>query len=147
MAIRPMGAVKCWQIWISVSRHGAVGSSGASVGERQVSTRDYARFVSISAPTVSTHGGPSLEPQEPANSWHSCKDTTMRIAPSRSRLRVPFLPMLVLTLTLTLTLAAAVAARADEVSFLGQAMPPGQSLALWYRRPAGAWLEALPLGN
>ena len=26
-------------------------------------------------------------------------------------------------------------------------MPPEQPLALWYQRPAGAWLEALPLGN
>ena len=64
----------------------------------------------------------------------------MRIAPSRSRLLGPCLPILVLTLTLA-------AARADEVSFLGQAMPPGQPLTLWYQKPAGEWLEALPLGN
>ena len=37
--------------------------------------------------------------------------------------------------------------QADEVSFTGQAMPPEQPLALWYQRPAGEWLEALPLGN
>ncbi|KAB2659849.1 MAG: glycoside hydrolase family 95 protein [Verrucomicrobia bacterium] len=31
--------------------------------------------------------------------------------------------------------------------FEGEASPPGSSLALWYRRPAARWLEALPIGN
>ena len=33
------------------------------------------------------------------------------------------------------------------MQFLGDAPPPAQPLALWYRRPAQDWLEALPLGN
>lgn len=31
--------------------------------------------------------------------------------------------------------------------FSGEASPPEESLALWYRQPAERWLEALPVGN
>jgi alpha-L-fucosidase 2 len=31
--------------------------------------------------------------------------------------------------------------------FVGEAPPPASALALWYRRPAKRWLEALPVGN
>ena len=64
----------------------------------------------------------------------------MRTAPSRSRLLILCLPMLVLTPDRR---------RRGPMrsTFLGQAMPPEQPLALWYQRPAGEWLEALPLGN
>src|SRR5271157_2865702 len=35
---------------------------------------------------------------------------------------------------------------ADPV-FTGWADPPDQLLSLWYSRPAGEWLEAVPIGN
>ncbi|MGC8638377.1 MAG: glycoside hydrolase family 95 protein [Isosphaeraceae bacterium] len=40
---------------------------------------------------------------------------------------------------------ASIQAGAPEIN--SKARPAEQALCLWYRRPAGAWLEALPLGN
>jgi alpha-L-fucosidase 2 len=37
--------------------------------------------------------------------------------------------------------------QAPSATFAGRAEPPDQPLSLWYTRPAGTWLEALPLGN
>ncbi len=37
--------------------------------------------------------------------------------------------------------------QASDQVFTGRANPPDQPLCLWYARPAGTWLEALPLGN
>jgi len=34
-----------------------------------------------------------------------------------------------------------------EAVFEGEAPPPRTTMALWYRRPASRWLEALPVGN
>ena len=48
-------------------------------------------------------------------------------------------------LTIILVLTARVQA-ADPV-FTGRADPPDQLLSLWYSRPAGEWLEAVPVGN
>src|SRR4051794_13892751 len=62
----------------------------------------------------------------------------MRTTSSRSWLMPLGCSMLIVTLA---------TARADEFLFIGQTVPPDQPLTLWYRRPAGGWLEALPLGN
>jgi hypothetical protein len=34
-----------------------------------------------------------------------------------------------------------------DVSFSGSAQSPEERLSLWYRQPAKAWTEALPIGN
>src|SRR3954465_4434835 len=34
-----------------------------------------------------------------------------------------------------------------QIIFEQEAPPPAQPLALWYRKPAPAWLHALPVGN
>src|SRR5208282_656964 len=34
-----------------------------------------------------------------------------------------------------------------EIQFLGSASPPAEPLSLWYRQPAGVWLQALANGN
>jgi alpha-L-fucosidase 2 len=47
--------------------------------------------------------------------------------------------------TILLILTARV--QASDPAFTGRAEPPGQPLSLWYSRPAGEWLEALPVGN
>ncbi|HEX5400196.1 MAG TPA: glycoside hydrolase family 95 protein, partial [Verrucomicrobiae bacterium] len=36
---------------------------------------------------------------------------------------------------------------AAEPQFTGSASAPSEPLSLWYRQPAGQWLEALPIGN
>lgn len=35
----------------------------------------------------------------------------------------------------------------SEPVFTGEAAPPEETLCVWYRQPAGDWLEALPIGN
>ncbi len=50
-------------------------------------------------------------------------------------------PVLTILLVLTTRVQAA-----DPV-FTGRADPPDQLLSLWYSRPAGEWLEAVPVGN
>src|SRR5271157_5187384 len=37
--------------------------------------------------------------------------------------------------------------QASDPVFTGRADPPDQLLSLWYSRPAGKWLEAVPVGN
>ncbi len=37
--------------------------------------------------------------------------------------------------------------QASDPVFTGRADPPDQLLSLWYARPAGEWLEAVPVGN
>ena len=44
-------------------------------------------------------------------------------------------------------LLAAFQVQAGEPAFRGDSKAPEEPLSLWYRRPAGGWLEALPLGN
>src|SRR5581483_10440857 len=34
-----------------------------------------------------------------------------------------------------------------SIGLTGQASPPGSPLCLWYRTPASAWVQALPVGN
>ncbi len=46
-----------------------------------------------------------------------------------------------------LALASTVCAFAAGATFIGDAFPPDGPLSLWYRRPAGQWVEALPVGN
>jgi hypothetical protein len=36
---------------------------------------------------------------------------------------------------------------AQPLSFVGTAAPPSSSLTLWWRRPAGGWAGAMPMGN
>ena len=45
------------------------------------------------------------------------------------------------------TLSEFYAPAAQNVEFTGNAAAPEAPLCLWYRRPAGKWEEALPLGN
>jgi len=40
-----------------------------------------------------------------------------------------------------------VSKRRAEVSFSGDVKAPEEGLALWYRQPAKAWTEAVPIGN
>lgn len=60
---------------------------------------------------------------------------------SAPRQRVPRWAYALILLILTGAIQAA--SRADQ----GELPPPEQPLTLWYTKPAGKWLEALPLGN
>jgi alpha-L-fucosidase 2 len=46
-----------------------------------------------------------------------------------------------------LALCCAPALLAEQLSFAGSAVPPKSAQSLWWRRPAGGWTGAMPLGN
>ncbi len=48
---------------------------------------------------------------------------------------------------LTILLLLTTRVQASDPVFTGRADPPDQLLSLWYSRPAGEWLEAVPVGN
>src|SRR5271157_290980 len=48
---------------------------------------------------------------------------------------------------LTILLLLTTRVQASDPVYSGRADPPDQLLSLWYSRPAGAWLEAVPVGN
>ena len=48
---------------------------------------------------------------------------------------------------LTILLLLTTRVQAADPVFTGRADPPDQFLSLWYSRPAGEWLEAVPIGN
>lgn len=48
---------------------------------------------------------------------------------------------------LTILLVLTTRVQASDPGFTGRADPPDQFLSLWYSRPAGEWLEAVPVGN
>ena len=48
---------------------------------------------------------------------------------------------------LTILLVLTTRVQAADPVFTGRADPPDQLLSLWYSRPAGEWLEAVPIGN
>src|SRR5271166_4282605 len=48
---------------------------------------------------------------------------------------------------LTILLLLTTRVQASDPVFTGRADPLEQHLILWYSRPAGEWLEALPVGN
>src|SRR5262245_48449420 len=52
-----------------------------------------------------------------------------------------------LLFSLVLLLALVDVPALHAVEHVGQASAPEQPLALWYRRPAEQWTEALPVGN
>jgi alpha-L-fucosidase 2 len=68
-----------------------------------------------------------------------------------------YLPLPFASLALALTVRFASAAETPAavappdpdagVVFTGEAPPPAEPLSLWYRRPATAWVQALPVGN
>jgi len=48
---------------------------------------------------------------------------------------------------LTILLLVTTRVQAADPVFTGRADPPDQLLSLWYSRPAGEWLETVPVGN
>ena len=48
---------------------------------------------------------------------------------------------------LTILLVLTTRVQAADPVFTGRAVSPDQLLSLWYSRPAGEWLEAVPIGN